>query len=398
MSGRCDYQSLQLVEQTRGVDRLVEAIGPASAQRLQPAICAYLTGVTPPPVGRVMPSPTRPGCHDATCTAEREEWRMPNWHNTDWGYKVSTQDELTRAIARIGTLSLKRRYVWRGVADYRWPVNSSLFRSLTGDLGRPPTEIEMRRRELTLIAQAREWGLGISLGEIGTDLQLLASLQHHGVPTRLLDVTSNPMTALWFACQPAGPTRDSMGVLFAIDVTEMRHLDSADVQARGKPWGALEHGSGWSLREALARSHADQQPFLLRPSLPDERMKAQEGTFIGGAMSIGGDIPGVDDVPIRGRVPPGQARFKALFKPSERSTGRPAEIPLCALVIPTQVKRLMRSHLAGTYNRSRRSLFPDIDGFRDALLVNDVALPHDPIPEALSSEEMATQDGLLPEP
>ena len=60
---------------------------------------------------------------------------------------------------------------------------------------------------------------------------MLAVLQHHGVPTRLIDVTSNPMTALWFAAEQHKPDDDgavrrSPGVLFAFDVTKTRWYET----------------------------------------------------------------------------------------------------------------------------------------------------------------------------
>ncbi|MDQ1908944.1 FRG domain-containing protein [Paenibacillus sp. GD4] len=55
--------------------------------------------------------------------------------------------------------------------------------------------------------------------------EILSKMQHYGVPTRLLDVTSNALVALYFACENHN---DRDGVVFVIktDKSSIKQFDS----------------------------------------------------------------------------------------------------------------------------------------------------------------------------
>ena len=291
-----------------------------------------------------------------------------NWLAHGWGIEVRTPHQLFKLISHIALLAQDRSYAWRGQADASWNLSASLFRQLATD-GVEVTESAVRSRELEILEEARRWGLGRDLGPSATDMHLLAVLQHHGVPTRLIDVTSNPMTALWFATEEhppndAGEVKRTPGVLFAIDVTGTRWYETFQ-HSGGQTWGHLENPLAATYTQALDASAEEKRLFRAYPALPDERMKAQEGYFLGSAVPRRHRAPGVLGVNPIGSTPGDEKLHKLLSK--ESGPGRPANLPFCAIVIPAAVKDRLRDPLKRTYNRRRRVLFPDVDGFRDAV-------------------------------
>lgn len=112
-----------------------------------------------------------------------------------WEDTVSSWQELQQRIDSLTSWYPDVRMVWRGQAGAHWGLMSSLYRVVGKELQRAPEERDLVEAEKRLLQLARsEWRLdGIPA------LQLFARMQHVGVPTRLIDVSFNPLVATWFA-------------------------------------------------------------------------------------------------------------------------------------------------------------------------------------------------------
>lgn len=265
-----------------------------------------------------------------------------------------------------------RRFAWRGVSNAQWPLYSSLYRRACEQAGGPVDESRVCEHEAVLLRDLQRWGL--HHGERGplSALEQLALMQHHGLPTRLLDITFSAHAALWFAVEQRTGGAASLntvdGRLFAIDVSDRLLNDRAEgallAGERELPWSPSH-----PLRERLfADWHTT--AYAWRPPPLDRRINAQHGAFL-----LGG-VPSVDkhwqeesaDAELE-RAPVEKLREYTsvalrVHKANARR-GRPPAQPFYTARIRAEAKRPILRQLEEFYGYTHATMYPDFAGFAD---------------------------------
>lgn len=90
------------------------------------------------------------------------------------------------------------RFFFRGQKNKSWEIRPSAFRN----------DLLSRESELIKDAYSRA---PLEFSNLGP-FEQLTKLQHYGLPTRLLDVTLNPLVALYFACEPYSRFQDILAL------------------------------------------------------------------------------------------------------------------------------------------------------------------------------------------
>jgi FRG domain len=156
-------------------------------------------------------------------------------------------------------------FIEQNLAEKKPPLSSHgepLYRGQSGDypllpkIARENLQAEVNAREAYMLAELRRRGaLYKSVGNLD-EWDLLTFAQHNGMATRLLDWSSNPLTAIWFACKDDNSQKDAFVYLLSPSET-IRPLDRQFSPTPDRHVGVS----------------------VLRPNLSDPRVVAQDGWF-----------------------------------------------------------------------------------------------------------------------
>lgn len=164
---------------------------------------------------------------------------------------------------------------FRGQSSANWGLSSSLYRLFENKFASgyltDSAERELADAELRVLGEARKNGIVRGL----TGLERLTILQHHGAPTRLVDVSTDWSVALYFACE----THDAEdGRVFVLSTSAKRWTNfrkpSSDNQTL--VWWNKARLKGLDWKQSV-------WPVLL--PFADARMVAQRGYFFVGGLA-----------------------------------------------------------------------------------------------------------------
>lgn len=129
--------------------------------------------------------------------------------------KIGSVTTFLKAISEIATDENSALF-YRGHGDYKYNLAPSIFRN-------PGWIINENIMFQELVLRCPE-----EFSNSKSTFNSLVKMQHYSLPTRLLDITSNPLVALYFACN-GSKTEEGEVIAFSVNKSEIKYYDSDKV-------------------------------------------------------------------------------------------------------------------------------------------------------------------------
>lgn len=266
-----------------------------------------------------------------------------SWENAHLIHKVKTKRAVFDAISTLTTLK-SPTFVWRGQVSSAWTLFPSAYRRR-----QDPNQDEVRDDQCGLIESARIRRHDHFDGWAMPDLALLALLQHNGAATILVDVTTDPFVALYFACEESSAHDKEHGLLLAIDVS-----------AKGKDPRTIRYDLGHEAALKDVLKELGDRLGLYTPPDVSPRIMAQRSRFVFGQYH---DHP-YSTLPVE-RKDWTEEKLGKVFS-NDRSVGQPPKPAIVGIEIHPDLKPALREVLEQSFGMTGVTLFPDLHGFAAA--------------------------------
>lgn len=273
--------------------------------------------------------------------------------------EISSIAEYLEYLNNIKDMKIHQRYVgsftfFRGQANKDWILSPSLYRSNTFE------QEGLMLEELSHICP-KEFE--------GNRFEILAKMQHFGLPTRLLDTTTNPLVALYFACKDV-EERKNDGVVYIFPNLPVSWSDDPlvdlimdyvfdysstiwleEMLRRTKKKYANVVGRAMPERVSDLLHYLTIPAFGVMPRKNNSRIRAQDGAFLVFGMECAGktcsDNPGTL----------GREYYK--FSPITLESSKQLSSEGDAIIIPANCKENVLEQL-DILSINEHKLFPDL--------------------------------------
>jgi hypothetical protein len=224
-------------------------------------------------------------------------------------------------------------WAFRGQADSSWVLNNAIERT---------SFIHYHKGiEAEFVAEFERGARNYLLKDETPQhlIEWLALMQHHGAPTRLLDLTRSPFIASYFAFESSYESQENGVAIWGININ---YLKNRSLEILSEEFGqALKENKNLineDLFEKIFYQNDKKLVFPVEPFRMNRRYSLQQSVFISTGIS---DVPLMDQLHFLG-----DSIAQAVVK----------------IELPSECKKQALRELL-QMNLHRASLFPDLDGY-----------------------------------
>lgn len=332
-------------------------------------------------------------------TAYSAEMNSPSDYFRPWEGVINNFADLQAAVTMILDHHPATTFLWRGQQDAAWPLHSSLFRAVwkakgVHDPHQPhrisepfPTDQDLRKAESRILSAIREqWRF-----EDTSALSTFARLQHFGAPTRLLDVSRNPLIAAWFATEKHADVEveEADARIFALATTrvattpEQKNRDfeasrvDLETAAAFKPFWDVDVSDDGIDDTGFGEWGTGRIRRFWIPPHYETRIAAQNAAFVLDGVPV--DSPDLNRYYRKGSGQKGSwlladrlAASSISVRFSQPRRGAGSDIaktmpPSYTFRVTAEAKRQIRMELEDRYSYNKSTIYPDIQGAAQAI-------------------------------